>query len=175
MTMTPRRNPSALLPLVLAGAFVLGGCAVVPTDTGGAGSPVTSVPTPTMACPENDEAVLPPECAPYDPDHAMAQNDRYRERMELSDEAAAAAAQPVSDLRGHLETLRTEGEISIRAVEAALGEVGLLDAVVRGDERAVEFAATAPEGGCVFGEVRPDSVSVEAGGYIMDGGCLPAQ
>lgn len=95
--------------------------------------------------------------------------------MELSDEAAAAAVQLVSDLRVRLEALWTEGEISVQAVEGALQEVGLPDAVVRGDEGAVEFGAGAPEGGCVFGEVRHDAVLVEAGGYIMDGGCLPAQ
>ena len=83
--------------------------------------------------------------------------------------------QPVADLRVRLEALRTEGEISIRAVEQALQEIGLPGAVVRGDEAAVEFGAGAPEGGCVFGEVRQDAVRVEAGGYIMDGGCLPAQ
>ena len=173
MTITPRRNPSAVLSLLLAGTLLLGGCAVVPAETGGAGSPAP--PTPTVACPQNDGAVLPPECAPYDPDHAMAQNDRYRDRMELSDEAAAAAVQPVADLRVRLEALRTEGEISIRAVEQALQEIGLPGAVVRGDEAAVELGAGAPEGGCVFGEVRQDAVRVEAGGYIMDGGCLPAQ
>ena len=95
--------------------------------------------------------------------------------MELSDEAAAAAVQPVADLRVRLEALRTEGEISIRAVEQALQEIGLPGAVVRGDEAAVEFGVGAPEGGCVFGEVRQDAVRVEASGYIMDGGCLPAQ
>jgi hypothetical protein len=105
----------------------------------------------------------------------MAQNDRHRDRMELSDDAAAAAVQPVSELRVRLETLRTEGEISVQAVDGALQELGFPDAVVRGDERAVEFGAAAPEGGCVFGEVRHDAILVEAGGYIMDGGCLPAQ
>ena len=95
--------------------------------------------------------------------------------MELTAEAAEAAAQPVSDLRAQLETLRTAGTISVDAVEGALREVGLPSAAVRGDERAVEFGADGPNGGCVFGQVRPDSVLVEAGGYIMDGGCLPAQ
>lgn len=143
--------------------------------TGGGGPEAASTLTPTAACPEVDGVVLPPECAPYDPDRAMAQNDRYRERMELSDEAMAAAGPSVSDLRVRLETLRTEGEISIDAVQGALREVGLPDNAVRGEVGAVEFGVDAPEGGCVFGEVRPDSVRVEAGGYILDGGCLPAQ
>ena len=175
MSMTPRRTRFVLLPLVLAGAWLLGGCAMVSVETGEAQTPYGSTPTPTAACPQIEGVVLPPECAPYDPDNAMAQNDRYKERMELSDEAAAAVGQSVSELRARLETLRTEGAISIDAVQGALREVGLPDDVVRGDARSVEFGVDAPEGGCVFGEVRPDTVVVEAGGYIMDGGCLPAQ
>ncbi len=150
---------------------------MVSAETGDArmGSGSTPTPTPTAACPQIEGVVLPPECAPYDPDNAMAQNDRYKERMELSSEAAEAVGESVSDLRARLETLRTGGTITIDAVQGALREVGPPDDAVRGDERAVEFGVDAPEGGCVFGEVRPDSVQVEAGGYIMDGGCLPAQ
>ena len=29
-------------------------------------------------------------------------------------------------------------------------------------------------GGCLFGAVTPEGVQVEVGGFIMDGGCLPA-
>lgn len=175
MMITSRRGSSVLLAFLLTGVFLLGGCAGTPAGSNGGGPSAASTPTPTAACPQIEGVVLPPECAPYDPDRAMAQNDRYRERMALSDEAAAAAAQPVSELRARLETLRTEGEISVTAVEGALREVGLPDDPVRGDDRAVEFAVAGPGGGCVFGEVRPESVLVEAGGYIMDGGCLPAQ
>ena len=175
MSMTPPRARFVLLSLVLAGASLLGGCAMVSVERGDAQATGGSTPTPTAACPQIEGVVLPPECAPYDPDDAMAQNDRYKERMELSDEAEAAVGQSVSDLRARLETLRMEGTISIDAVRGALREVGLPDDVVRGDARSVEFGVDAPQGGCVFGEVRPDTVLVEAGGYIMDGGCLPAQ
>ena len=173
MSMTSGRSRFVLLPLVLASALLLGGCALVSVETGDATA--ASTPTPTAACPQVEGVVLPPKCAPYDPDNAMAQNDRYKERMEFSDEAAAAVAQSMSDMRVRLETLRTDGAISIDAVQGALRAVGLPDVVVRGDAHAVEFDVDAPEGGCVFGEVRPDSVRVEAGGYILDGGCLPAQ
>ena len=105
----------------------------------------------------------------------MEQNDRHRERMDMSAEARAAAEQPVADLRVRLEALRTESGISVIAVQDALREAGLVHHVARGDARAVAFGADGPEGGCVFGELRPDEVRVEVGGYIMDGGCLPAE
>lgn len=159
--------------LVLAAILVLGGCAATPADVG-AGEPTPTV-TPTVACPRVDGAELPPECAPYDPEHAMEQNDRHRERMETSAEARAAAKQAAADLRVRLEALRAEETISVTAVEEALGEVGLVHHVARGDARALAFGADGPEGGCVFGELRPDEVRVEVGGYIMDGGCLPAE
>ena len=159
--------------LVLATILLLGGCATVPADVA-PGEPTPTV-TPTVACPQVDGTELPPECAPYDPDHAMEQNDRHRERMETSAEARAAAEQPVADLRVRLEALRTESTISVTSVEDALREVGLVHHVARGDARAVAFGADGPKGGCVFGEVRPDEVHIEVGGYIMDGGCLPAE
>lgn len=159
--------------LVLAAILLLGGCAAAPADVT-AGEPTPTV-TPTVACPQVDGAELPPECAPYDPEHAMEQNDRHRERMETSAEARAAAEQPVADLRVRLEALRTESTISVTSVEDALREVGLVHHVARGDARAVAFGADGPEGGCVFGEVRPDEVRIDVGGYIMDGGCLPAE
>ncbi|WZO38156.1 hypothetical protein MRBLWO14_001935 [Microbacterium sp. LWO14-1.2] len=162
------------VPLVLATMLLLGGCA---TATGpGAAPPTPSpTPTPTVACPLVEGQTLPPECAPYDPDHAMAQNDRHRERMDLDEDARAAAAQPAADLQRSLETLQASGSISLDAVEQALDDAGLVDPQVMGDERAVAFGAAAPEGGCVFGELRADVVTVDVGGYIMDGGCLPAQ
>ncbi|MFB4349930.1 hypothetical protein [Microbacterium sp. CR_7] len=160
------------VPLVLATMLLLGGCA---TATGPGAATPTPSPTPTVACPQVEGQTLPPECAPYDPDHAMAQNDRYRERMDLDEDARVAAAQPAADLQRSLEALRASGSISVDAVERALGDAGLADPQVRGDERAVAFGAVAPQGGCVFGELRADGVAVDVGGYIMDGGCLPAQ
>lgn len=160
------------VPLVVATMLLLGGCA---TATGPGAATSSPSATPTVACPQVEGQTLPPECAPYDPDHAMAQNDRYRERMDLGEEERAAAAQPVAELQQSLEALRASGSISVDAVEQALDDAGLSDPQVLGDERAVAFGAVAPQGGCVFGELRADGVTVDAGGYIMDGGCLPAR
>lgn len=164
---------SMRVTIVLAAILLLGGCAAAPAEVG-PGSPTPTV-TPTAACPQVDGAELPPECAPYDPEHAMEQNDRHRERMDTSAAARAAAEQPAADLRVRLEALRTDGAITVTAVEDALRGAGLVQHVAQGDARGVAFGADGPEGGCVFGEVRPDGVRVEVGGYILDGGCLPAQ
>lgn len=104
----------------------------------------------------------------------MAQNERYRDRVDLSDESRAAAEEPAASVRTGLETLRASGDLSVNAVEEVFADAGLTDIQTLGDERAVAFGAAAPEGGCIFGEVSADVLSVEIGGVIMDGGCLPA-
>lgn len=104
----------------------------------------------------------------------MAQNDRYRDRVDLSEASRAAAEQPANDIRTALEALRTSGELSVDAVEAAISDAGLAGIQTLGDERAVAFGVAAPEGGCIFGEVSAEVLTVEIGGIILDGGCLPA-
>lgn len=167
------RSRGRLLPLLGAMAVLLAGCATSSPQAGSA-SPSPS-PTPTAACPQVEGVDLPPECAPYDPEKAMAQNDAYRERMDLSDEARIAAEEAMADVRAALEALRAAGGLSTAAVADALADVGLPGAQTLGDARAVAYGVDGPEGGCIFGEVSADAVTVEVGGYIMDGGCLPAQ
>lgn len=152
-------------------AVLLSGCmAQPPVATGEAAAS-----TPTAACPQVEGIDLPPDCAPYDPDQAMAQNDRYRDRMEISAEAAAAAESLAAPLRADLESLRTSGAVSVDAVTQAIAAAGLELPQVREDHGDVLFGVDGPDGGCLFGAVTADAVSVEVGGYIMDGGCLPAQ
>ena len=162
-------------PLIAALGLVvlLTGCADV------AAPPATDAaapsPTPTAACPQVEGHQLPPECAPYDPDHAMAQNERHRERLELSDDALAAARDVTGPLGIALEEVRASGAVSVDTVQNAIERTGLSDIQVREDYGTVLFGVAAPKGGCVFGEVSTDAIAVEAGGYISDGGCLPAQ
>ncbi|MEX8031537.1 hypothetical protein AB6V29_00700 [Microbacterium sp. 20-116] len=118
---------------------------------------------------------LPPECAPYDPDAAMAANERYRDRMSIDDDARAAAEDVSADIVAVLRTAAKEKELSAEEVATLLDEGGALSPQVRAEANSVLFAATGPQGGCLFGEVSGTSVSVEIGGYILDGGCLPAQ
>lgn len=91
--------------LVVASAalLLLTGCAT-PTAAGRAPS---ASPTPTAACPEQPGVELPPECAGYDPEHSMAQNDAYRQRGEL-DPAVEEAARDIAEAAADdLEALRT--------------------------------------------------------------------
>ncbi|MFJ4160665.1 hypothetical protein [Microbacterium testaceum] len=149
------------------------GCA---STTTGAAEPT---PTPSVsasyACPTMEGVQLPPECAPYDPDAAMAANERYRDRMGIDDEARAAAEDAAPDIVAVLRAAAAEKELSADEVAALLVEAGALSPQVRAEARSVLFAVTGPEGGCLFGEVAGTSVSVAVGGYILDGGCLPAQ
>lgn len=171
----------ARLPLVLATltllatTTVLAGCATATSGPWGAAPTESPTPTPTAACPQVEGVELPPECAPYDPDNAMAQNERYRDRVDLADESREAAEKPAQSVRAGLERLRTSGGLSVAAVEEVFADAGLTDIQTIGDERAVAFGVAAPEGGCIFGEVSADVLTVEIGGVIMDGGCLPAE
>ncbi|WP_157534277.1 hypothetical protein [Microbacterium sp. Leaf320] len=168
------RSRSVRLLLVVAATALLAGCATASPAPLGASPSESPSPTPTAACPQIEGVELPPECAPYDPDNAMAQNERYRDRMDLSEDSRAAAETPANEIRTALETLRTSGDLSVSAVEDAIAAAGLTGIQTLGDERAVAFGAAAPAGGCIFGEVSADVLTVEIGGIIMDGGCLPA-
>ncbi|MGQ7312575.1 hypothetical protein ACUOFU_12780 [Microbacterium arabinogalactanolyticum] len=161
------------LLLASAVALLLAGCGgMTPGAMAPAGAPNAS-PTPTRACPQIDGADLPPDCVPYDPDNAMAQNERYRDRMEMSAASRAAAEEAVVALRPALEQLRAKGEVSPDSVQAALQDAGLDGIEMIGDERGTEFSANGPAGGCIFGVVSDDPLTtVEAGGHVMDGGCF---
>ncbi|MFJ4172441.1 hypothetical protein [Microbacterium sp. NPDC089696] len=168
---TRRMRVPVGLTAMTAATLLLAGCALAtPTDADAPPSP-----TPTAACPQVEGVDLPPECAPYDPEQSMAQNDRYRDRMDMPEGSQAAADEAAALLRTSLESIRTSTAISVDAVEEAARGAGLSDITARGDARSVEFGAAAPEGGCVFGQISADAVAVEVGGYIMDGGCLPMQ
>lgn len=72
-------------------------------------------------------------------------------------------------------TVRAAKEISrSEGADARIGPALREISFAACDERAVAFGAAAPEGGCIFGEVSADVLTVEIGGIIMDGGCLPA-
>src|SRR5690606_41549757 len=64
------------------------------------------------------------------------------------------------------------------AVVAALADAGFEDVQVTGPTTPLGDPATtvgvgvAVPGGCVYGAVTPDAVTLDAGGPIADGGCL---
>lgn len=162
-------------------ALIVAVATVATTTSCAAHAAGASGPTPTpsiaasYACPTMEGVQLPPECAPYDPDAAMAANERYRDRMSIDDDARAAAEDVSADIVAVLRTAAKEKELSAEEVATLLDEGGALSPQVRAEANSVLFAATGPQGGCLFGEVSGTSVSVEIGGYILDGGCLPAQ
>jgi len=156
--------------------LLAGGCAGVAAP--GVGSPRAATPaaaSPTAACPVQPGVELPENCAPYDPDAAMALNDAYRQRMPSSNESPAATAVLVDGVRARLDDARADGGWSEESVRALLEEAGLSDIQTRTGAGDVLFGAVPPGGGCVFGALEEQAVTVEAGGYILDGGCLPAQ
>ena len=71
-------------------------------------------------------------------------------------------------------SVRAEGEpFTEDAVREAVGDAGFASDSIqtRDDHRDVLFGIGV-EGGCVFGAVTTEAVSIDVGGYIMDGGCL---
>lgn len=168
-----REGPAAAFLLVAAALLV--GCAT-PAGPGAGPEPSSSSPVPTAACPEQPGVELPPECAPYDPDQAMAQNDLYRERMEVDADTQAAGDELVPPVTAALEDLRASGvPLSDGAVAEALASAGVAAVPQTRAAAGDVLFGVAVGGGCLYGAVTPEAVSVDVGGFIMDGGCLPAQ
>lgn len=168
-----RQIPLVAIVAIALGA-VLGGCATAGPGTG-AGTQ-TADPAPTAACPMQPGVELPPGCAPYDPDAAMAQNDRYRERMEMDAASLADNAALLERATTALQTLQAGGPVSADSVRAALEEAGAVDVQLREGAGDVLFGAAVP-GGCVYGDIDGPTgeLTIDLGGVILDGGCLPAQ
>lgn len=166
-----------LVPLFVATALIAlaGWAASAPPATATASTP-GATPTAVVACPEQPGVELPPECVPYDPEAAMALNDLYRQRIDLAPDAQADAEGYIDRVTATLEDLRSDGPpFTEDAVRSALEAEGLAGVQTRSGAGDVLFGAQPPAGGCVYGAVEAEKVTVEAGGYIMDGGCLPAQ
>jgi hypothetical protein len=151
-------------------AATLSGC-------GGAAPPAAggSI-APTAACPEVEGVELPPECAPYDGEASMAQNERYRERTEMTDADAATNQRTLADAQTALAARLVMDAATEQSVRAAFAEAGVTDVQTRVQGSTVLFGAGVP-GGCIVGSAGSgvESLTIELGGFILDGGCLPAQ
>ena len=125
----------------------------------------------------------PPGCIAYDPEAGMRSNDMYRERMEISAAAEEAGNRIAVSASAALQELRESGaQLDEATLRSALAQAGLSDSSIemRGDDATLLFGATYGTPGestasCVYGAVSGDAVTIEVGGLIMDGGCLPAQ
>lgn len=164
----------AAAKVLLVGLTMVGisltGCAA--PDTGplsGAGTPSQS---PTAACPRVDEMPDPQQCAAYNPDAAMRENERYREQRTISARTRALLDVYVEPARTALESLQQPATVS--DVRKALGSVGLDEREVQAvdDGIGIRFGAAA-NGGCLTGVVSQDgTATISTGGSILDGGCL---
>lgn len=157
---------------VLAALLLLPACGTVTSP--GATDPS---PSPLPACPAPVDGQVPADCAPYDPEHAMEQNERYRDRAPLDESARAGSAGTLEQATEALEALGEGDEPPTKdEVERALTDMGLEHVETRGDGAGgVRFGVGVPPGVCLVGGVAADgSVSVELAGVILDGGCLPA-
>ncbi|WP_327003687.1 hypothetical protein OHA72_52935 [Dactylosporangium sp. NBC_01737] len=117
---------------------------------------------------------------PSDPEERFRQNKAFRNRNPLPPQAVAAVQPCVEKVRAGLDRLRAEGRFDGPSIERVLTDAGLVDVESRKPGR----LDTAGGGGLlfcgnsgfgyVFGEHGRTLTSVEAGGGIADGGCLPA-
>jgi|TARA_B100000678_G_scaffold118757_1_gene99623 hypothetical protein len=158
---------------VLAVALTLGGCASEVANLGVA----SASPSPTCAVAEQPGIEPAPGCVAYDAEKNMASNELYRQRMEQPQDGREAGSHLIAPVTAALEAVRVSSAgISETAVRAALVEAGVTEANIQSYERNgdVPFGVAVVGGGCLFGAVTPEGVQVEVGGFIMDGGCLPA-
>lgn len=172
-----RRALTAFIALTALAVVALPGCASRPPAPGAAPSPRESA----CAIAENPHGEPPPEgCVVYDPEQNMADNQRWRDRVAISNDADTAGGAYVESVTRGLTDLRNSGTVTAESVRQVfldegfparsietlgdLGNVGF--GVTVGSPRSQEFTA------CLFGAVGPDGVNVDVGGPIMDGGCL---
>lgn len=167
---------------VVAAVVVTGltACASEPSGIAGTSSPSviseTPTPTPTCAVPEQPGVEPPEGCIVYDGEANMAINELYRERMEMTDAARSAAAEHLGSLTSALNALRDTGApLTEDAVREVFDDAGLVsESVQTRDDHGDILFGVGVDGGCVFGAVDAEAVTVDVGGYIMDGGCLAA-
>lgn len=105
-----------------------------------------------------------------------ASNEAYRQRTgtpETDAEAALAVPAVQAALDPVADGSAVDGdEVSAALVAAGFENVQVVDRNAFGDVVPVVGVGVAVPGGCVYGAVAPDAVTLDAGGPIADGGCL---
>ena len=165
-----RRRRIAAASAVMMLAPVLAACATVTPQSAPAPAP-----EPTVRCPEGSGMDESDGCFPVDTEAAMDLNNAFRDRRATPEGWLEAQASTVAAVKIELETIRvTEMQVTPAALHEALSPLGFDSVQARESSGEVLFGASV-DGGCVFGTLTTDEVTVEAGGYINDGGCLAMQ
>lgn len=168
---------TAMAAFVLA--LVLAGCGDESPVPGGTTSLSSPDPTPTVTgpCPTVDDQPVPEGCAPYDPDAAMRANDAYRQRGELPPDMREEALAHRDQIAEALSEAVAAGPLTADGAKAALEPLGYESVQSYGSSEVGGGLAigVSTGSGCVYGDVHGTEVSLEVGGGIADGGCLPAE
>lgn len=149
-------------------ALILVGCA-----SSGLLAGSTPSPSPTAACPySGTEKTDIPGCAMYDGDKPIDQNYAYRVRGTPTPNDSAILDRALHLTRSSLQAIATPMP-SNDQVTAALEAEGLTFVEVSGDSaNEVQFWAEKEPSGCLFGKITPVAgLTIEAGGFVADGGC----
>ena len=169
-------HPGIVVALAIALLALAGGCGS-PTQElpNGAGAEPTGATTECPATAEGSQS--PPECVPPDLQVDARSNEAYRQRGDLTIENRFLAERDRVRIAEILADVAASGRLGGADVVAILRAAGFPDTVAYGGSETgggVAFG-TALENGCAYGSVRGAEVTVEIGGAIADGGCLPAQ
>ena len=128
---------------------------------------------PDGACPEPAHATG--ECEGFDPDRAAGANEEYRQRHELAAENFERSEAQRTRIEAILREAIGRGPLSGEDVIRILRDAGYQGADAHGhseDGGGIAFGVDL-DTGCVFGQVRGQTVTSESGGATADAACLP--
>ncbi len=175
----PWSDPRArAMPAALVIPLALAGCAGLWAPSSARPDSAAPTPTFTAACPVVEDQPMPTDCALYDGEFSMRQNDAYRQRRDLTDaeqddlEPRRKAAQealadvPAADLSTVTVTRSLEDagfdERQITAHESNIDDLTVVNVII------------SVPGGCLVGSATEGGAEVDTAGQIADGGCVTA-
>lgn len=164
----------AAIVLVAVSASLLTGCGS--TDAEQSQTPDSVAPS--GACPDTEVPLSSSgTCVPFEPDANARSNEAYRQRHDLTAEARELAGGDRAKIADLLRELTESGPIDGPAVEDFLLAHGFPNTVAygRSDVGGGVAFGTDLQTGCAFGGIKGSDVTIEIGGAIADGGCLPAR
>ncbi|WP_166354767.1 hypothetical protein [Phytoactinopolyspora limicola] len=165
----------------------------VPTASTTAEPAATATPTAACAAPPDHDHETSSDCVPIDVEDYLRDNRAYRERDEPDADAQQSADEALPAIEGALAPLAERDMVSPQDIRDTLAAAGYDQGVqIRPftdddtEPLPAVTVAVATGGACVFGTVSTEAaadpgagtlesgVELEVGGFIADGGCLPA-